>query len=158
MAEIANLVDVLGNDFIKKDGSKIPELDYLNNDDVVVVLYFSAHWCPPCRVATPLLISMYNEIIANGKKLEIIFLSFDQNEEQFTEYVESMPWICLPFTQTDKRNQLMQKFGVRGIPSIQVLNKKGNPVFEDAVSHFFMNKKKHNDVFTAWKSAVEQNK
>lgn len=155
---MSNLLEVIGNDFIKSDGSKPADLEYLNSDDVAVVLYFSAHWCPPCRVCTPLLISMYNEINEKGKKLEVIFFSFDQNEEQYFEYVESMPWISLPFTQTEKRNTLMQKYGVRGIPSLQIVNKKGDAVFDDAVSHFFMNKKKHEEIYTAWKNAIDQNK
>ena len=43
----------------------------------VVCLYFSAHWCPPCRQFTPVLSKMYTEIKKLGKKLEVIFVSCD---------------------------------------------------------------------------------
>ena len=33
-------------------------------------LYFSAHWCPPCKAFTPKLVETYNKVKAAGKQLE----------------------------------------------------------------------------------------
>ncbi len=52
----------------------------------LIGLYYSAHWCPPCRNFTPVLIDFYHQV----KKLhphdfEVIFLSCDQSLEQFNK-------------------------------------------------------------------------
>jgi len=46
-----------------------------------VLLYFSAHWCPPCRGFTPVLAQAYND--ATDKNCEVIFLSSDGSESEF---------------------------------------------------------------------------
>ena len=45
----------------------------------VVAIYFSAHWCPPCRKFTPILCKKYNTLKEVGKSFEIIFVSIVQN-------------------------------------------------------------------------------
>merc|ERR1711998_484877 len=55
-----------------KDGS-VPTTDALQNK--VFGLYFSAHWCPPCRGFTPKLAETYNTLKAAGKNFEIVFVS-----------------------------------------------------------------------------------
>ena len=60
-------------------------------------LYFSAHWCPPCRGFTPKLIDYYNGWQAAKKDttLEIIFVSSDRTAEECEEYYKDMPWVAL---------------------------------------------------------------
>lgn len=65
-------------------------------------LYFSAHWCPPCRSFTPKLVEVYNELQKSGKNFEIVFCSSDRDEEGFKEYYETMPWKCVPFEDRDR--------------------------------------------------------
>merc|ERR1712196_331955 len=67
----------------------------------LVMLYFSAHWCGPCRHFTPKLVALYNELKASGSKFEIIFVSSDKDLESFKEYYGTMPWMSLPYG--DKR-------------------------------------------------------
>ena len=68
----------------------------------VVGIYFSAHWCPPCRGFTPELVKFYN---ANheGKNFEIIFVSSDRDEKSFKEYYNDMPWLALAFSERNKK-------------------------------------------------------
>jgi len=48
---------------------------------------------------TPKFAKAYNEINDNlKKKLDIVFISFDKNEENFNEYFKDMPWKALPFS------------------------------------------------------------
>ena len=62
-----------------------------------VGIYFSAHWCPPCRAFTPVLGQFYDEVNKDGKKIEIIFVSSDQDDAKFKDYFASMPWKACSF-------------------------------------------------------------
>ena len=68
-------------------------------------MYFSAHWCPPCRGFTPKLAEWYNNFkkLPNGDKLEIVFVSSDRDEKTFKEYYAEMPWLALPYADRDKK-------------------------------------------------------
>ena len=68
---------------------------------VQVVLYFSAHWCPPCRAYTPILAECYK----NGldKHVEIIFCSSDRDQSGFNEYYSQMPWAAIPFADRETK-------------------------------------------------------
>ena len=90
----------------------------------VIALYFSAHWCPPCRSFTPVLGKFYNEVNKTKKQLEIIFVSLDQDEAQFKEYHETMPFLAIPWKGDRKGNA--DTLGISGIPALLVLNKDGS--------------------------------
>jgi len=87
-------------------------------------LYFSAHWCPPCRAFTPKLAETYNKIKAAGKEFEIVFVSSDQKEKEFNEYFESMPWATLGF-QDERADELSELCGVEGIPQLTLVSADG---------------------------------
>merc|ERR1719189_1069843 len=44
-------------------------------ENEVIGIYFSAHWCPPCRGFTPVLAETYETLAKAGKKFEIVFVS-----------------------------------------------------------------------------------
>ena len=95
------------------------------NSSRLVGLYFSAHWCPPCRRFTPMLIEAYNhlkeEFPSHG--LEIVFVSSDRSESEFQHYYASMPWAAVPFDTTGMRQQLVShRFGIQGIPGLVILD------------------------------------
>ncbi|KAJ7557947.1 hypothetical protein O6H91_04G017400 [Diphasiastrum complanatum] len=93
-----------------------------------VGLYFSAHWCPPCRNFTPKLISAYNELHQKGKDFEIVFISSDRDEEAFKSYYGSMPWLALPFSDRQSKSTLSSYFDIQGIPSLVILGPDGKTV------------------------------
>ena len=94
-------------------------------------LYFSAHWCPPCRLFTPVLVDFYNKINEKEKKLEIIFVSNDQSPQQFNEYYKTMPWCVVNFDD-DIRDTLGEAFQINGIPTLLVFDNKGKKLCDDA--------------------------
>lgn len=99
----------------------------------VVALYFSAHWCPPCRGFTPELKDVYEKILAAGNAFEIVFISCDQDLEAQKEYMKESHgnWLALP--QGDPfAKQLMDKYGVRGIPTLIVIKSNGDVVTDKA--------------------------
>ncbi|KAL3876104.1 hypothetical protein ACJMK2_033982 [Sinanodonta woodiana] len=95
-----------------------------------VGLYFSAHWCPPCRGFTPVLAEFYKNIKASKKAgmLEIVFISSDRDQESFNDYYAEMPWKALSFSDRQRKELLCGKFGIRGIPSFILLNAKDGSV------------------------------
>jgi thiol-disulfide isomerase/thioredoxin len=88
-----------------------------------VLLYFSAHWCGPCRQFTPLLKRFYELAKESGAKLEIVFVSSDRTERDMQSYFSQAhgSWLAVQFL-SHQRNTLGQQFGVRGIPSLVLLN------------------------------------
>ena len=52
-------MDILKSvNLIKADGTKKPSSEALAGKDIILI-YFSAHWCPPCRGFTPILKDFY---------------------------------------------------------------------------------------------------
>jgi nucleoredoxin len=96
----------------------------------VLGLYFSAHWCPPCRAFTPQLAQWYRRVkkSGNGEKFDIVFLSSDRDEAQFREYFEEMPWHALPYEDRERKNSASRKFKVSGIPTLVFLNAENGSV------------------------------
>ena len=64
-----------------------------------------------------------NKDSTDKKKLEIIFISCDQDETSFNNYFATMPWIAVKWG--DDRQKLGQEMGISGIPALLVMNKDG---------------------------------
>lgn len=86
-------------------------------------IYFSANWYPQCQSFTKLLTDVYKQIKEKeGKKLEIIFVSSDEDLNAFHNYYESyMPWLAIPFSDLETKKALNKKFDVEGIPCLIIL-------------------------------------
>ncbi|XP_071849006.1 nucleoredoxin-like [Apostichopus japonicus] len=93
----------------------------------VLGIYFSAHWCPPCKGFTPRLVDFYNKVNEAGKNFEIVFSSGDRNEASFKEYFATMPWLALPF-QDQRAKQLSAIFEVSGIPMLIIIDEYGKVI------------------------------
>lgn len=99
----------------------------------VIAVYFSAHWCPPCRAFTPKLASVYQQAKAAGKKFEVVFCSADHSEEEFLGYFDTMPWLAIKYDD-DEREAFMGKFSVQGIPKLCILAPSGQIIVDNAVN------------------------
>jgi len=86
-----------------------------------VGVYFSAHWCPPCRGFTPQLAQAYKDKLKDC--MEIVFVSHDRTEKEFGEYYNSMPWCAVQF-KSEAMGALKKNFNVTGIPMLVILNTK----------------------------------
>ena len=96
----------------KKDSRTDVPVESLEDEGRVLGLYFSAHWCPPCRGFTPKLAEWYIKLTgaALKDKLEIVFVSSDRDEDAFDEYFDSMPWLCLPYNERDVKVSLAKVY------------------------------------------------
>ncbi len=65
-----------------------------------VGIYFSAHWCPPCRAFTPKLAELYKETQASSQSFRMVFVSCDIDERSFNQYRSTMPWPAVPLNSS----------------------------------------------------------
>jgi len=115
------LAEALGDSFVRADGSEV-SLASIAKSGANVGVYFSAHWCGPCRQFTPKLIEAYDKMLGDpAKPFEVIFVSGDRDEAGFKEYFGSMPWLAVPFDDEKRRDALNEYFGVQGIPHFVML-------------------------------------
>jgi len=96
-----------------------------------VFIYFSAHWCPPCRGFTPVLAEFYKANAAS-KNFEIIFVSSDRDQKSFDEYYGEMPWLALPFNKRAEKDQVSGNFQVKGIPTLILFGPDGKMITNQA--------------------------
>ena len=110
-----------------KDGDKTKNTTFeeVSKSAPLIGIYFSAHWCPPCRMFTPQLVSFYNSVNKTKKEIEIIFVSSDQAEEEFKTYYGEMPWAAVPY-ESEAREDLSDIFQVVGIPTLLVFDNEGH--------------------------------
>merc|ERR1711963_662844 len=103
-----------GSLVVDKKNEKVP-LKQLQSADVVG-LYFSAHWCGPCRGFTPQLAKLYNECKDKKKNFE------------------EMPWCALSFKERTLKNNLSELYDVQGIPTLVLLTGNGELITDDGRS------------------------
>ena len=91
-----------------------------------VGIYFSAHWCPPCRSFTPNLVKFRDK---NKKNFEVVFVSSDRSPDAQMDYMKEadMKWYTLPHRSAEA-NALSKKFQVRGIPSLVIVSEEGKTI------------------------------
>lgn len=97
------LVDLLGENVQNKSKDEVA-VSSLLGEGKILGLYFSAHWCGPCRAFTPNLVKFYEsfkETNTGDEELEIVFVSSDRDEVAFEEYYKEMPWLSLNFSSRE---------------------------------------------------------
>ena len=57
----------------------------------------------------------------SGKDFEIVFVSWDSDDSSFQNYHNEMPWLAMPYDNEDLKDALNDKYQVRGIPSLVLL-------------------------------------
>lgn len=108
---------------IDKEGNKVDKETIKSKK--YVALYFSAHWCPPCRGFTPKLAQTYNKMKESRQDFEFIFVSSDRDEKSFNEYFAEMPWLAFDKKASNYdmvKSTLSGMFDVSGIPALGVID------------------------------------
>lgn len=111
------LWEVLAAGVVQDAAGATVTVDALRSGRRAVALYFSAHWCPPCRAFTPELATWYKER-SSALGLEIVFVSSDEDAEHFDEYAAEMPWARLRFADRAVKDELAQLYEIEGIPAL----------------------------------------
>jgi len=113
---------LLGSKFLATDGKTEVGLEVLGDADLVGI-YFSAHWCGPCRGFTPKLVTFAEMLKEEGVNFPILFASSDRDAKGFDEYFATMPWLAFPFGDA-RIKELNKKYEVSGIPWLVVVDAK----------------------------------
>ncbi len=87
----------------------------------VVIIYFWATWCGPCKVESPRLKALYDKHKDDG--LAVLAVSNDRQVDALKRYVEQhkLPWPQIH----DAKGELLGRFGVTGIPMFYILGRDG---------------------------------
>ena len=98
-------------------------------------LYFSAHWCGPCRKFTPQLVAYYNQIARDHPEFEIIFVSADKSADGMATYMREtgMPWPAIEYSKLASVPAL-QKYAGKGIPDLVIVDASGKVLADSFVS------------------------
>merc|ERR1711918_111641 len=66
--------------------------------------------------------------LGKERKTAIVFVSSDRDQAGFDEYYGEMSFFAMPFAQRDLKGAISEKYGVRGIPTLVLLDGKGDLV------------------------------
>merc|ERR1712170_131132 len=122
--KMTNVQETFKNtNLIKQDGSEVSGAVL---KDKKVLVYFSAHWCPPCRGFTPVLKEKWENQLKSAD-VQIVFVSSDRDDASATSYFNNdhgdyfmAPHGC------EAGMTLKSDLGVRGIPTLAFFNADGS--------------------------------
>lgn len=123
---------------VKELGRPVPEViagqlvNHLNQSvklkpSAYYLIYFAAHWCPPCREFTPKLADAYKKM-KKGDNVNVIFVSGDRTVKEMCDYMKVMPWYAVKFNGVAAK-ELYAAFGEKGIPNLVVVNRAGKAIY-----------------------------
>jgi nucleoredoxin len=95
----------------------------------LIALYFSAHWCGPCRKFTPQLVEYYNRIAPQHPEFELLFVSYDHSQAGMETYMRetNMPWPAIDYAKVSGKTALT-KYAGYGIPDLVVIDASGTVI------------------------------
>jgi len=109
-----------------------------NLEDKTVLLYFSAKWCPPCQQFTPKLVDFQKQ---HSQQVDVVLVSWDRSVDAMKAYINEKKmgdfYSIPPGSQLNR--VLSDKFDIKGIPSVVVVNPSGSVVTEDGRRHITFN-------------------
>lgn len=119
-----DLAKIFENKLVDADGKPVKS-DALAKAKYTLV-YFSAHWCPPCRKFTPKLVEFTGKHRKDGN-FEVVFVSSDRDEKAMLGYMSEtkMTWGGVLGAGADLKDL---KNGVSGIPCLRLFDKNGRLV------------------------------
>lgn len=100
----------------------------------VVVLDFWASWCPDCRKDAPNIVRMYHEFKEKG--VVFVGVSFDTEKANWEKAIEKygMEYTAVSELKKMRESEIAKQYGVKWIPAMVVIDKKGNVVLSTVLS------------------------
>jgi thiol-disulfide isomerase/thioredoxin len=107
------------------------EVDLAKMRGKVVLIDFWATWCGPCVAELPNVLKVYEKL--HDKGFEIVGISLDQDQAKLESFVKEkgMKWSQY-FDGKGWQNDISSRFGIKSIPAMWLVDKKGMLVSNDA--------------------------
>lgn len=149
LTTFASLEELVGPELVDADGNKV---ETASLEGKVIGLYFSASWCGPCRAFTPSLVKLRDR---KDDEFEVVFVSSDRSAEDQAEYMKDydMEWPAIPH-DSPRRQELGAKYGIRGIPSLVIVDDRGNLITKDGRSEMSGSDSDARKALRAWRRAA----
>merc|ERR1712113_562432 len=166
---LKNMDLIKSQTLIRSDGSEVGAKSALSEKDLVLI-YFSAKWCPQSERYTPMLKEFYEKV--SDKGVEIIFASWDKSSEEMLSNMKEShgdtdgigrgfcdcgaegsegKGVCKKLKEKSSgiREELEEKFEVEDLPTLVVMRADGTLVTENGVEDII--DEEASDVIEEWK-------
>jgi nucleoredoxin len=141
---------LLGRRVVDNRGNK-HKVRHLAEDNGIILLYFGAKFCPPCRELHQALDSKYRQWIERGYNINVVFISSDSHEHEFNEYFGKQAWLAVPYKYSKRRQRLQRCFGASsGIPRLIAIRASDGAVIDSNARQTF--NELGRDAFQHWNS------
>ena len=141
---VSAVADLTKGDLVSwKEGGLAPFDDTPMAKKKLIALYFSAHWCSPCKKFTPQLVEFYNRVAPQHPEFEVIFISHDHSPGEMETYMREaqMPWPAVEFGKLPGKAAL-KKYEGDGIPCLVVLDAGGKVLSDSYVEKKYVGPEK----------------
>lgn len=99
------LVDLLGERLVNREKAEL-DVHALGSKLSLLGLYFGCSLNGPCKQFNASLCEFYSKFKKSSEhkdKLEIVFISSDQDQKQWQDFLQEMTWPALPFKDRHKK-------------------------------------------------------
>ncbi|RKP27147.1 thioredoxin-like protein [Syncephalis pseudoplumigaleata] len=87
---------------------------------MLVGVYFTASWCPPCQAFSPTLRAFAQ---THAAAFQVVLVSLDTDPDAAAEYIVGKTgWLAVPWADRARRQSLTKQLGVSMIPQLTILN------------------------------------
>jgi len=145
---------LIGNKLLTKNNVLV-DTNLLLENKKYVGLYFSAKLCKYCKEFNPFLFKACEKI---SDDCEFIYISSDNNQEEFDEYFQTLPFSAVPFQSRSIKHELIQLFDIKTVPNLvfiskntKLINTNGRYLVQDNIdiltSEMVVNNLHYNDLY-----------
>lgn len=122
-----SLPDLFGDLLYRADGTTV-DVQTLQTR-VLIGIYFASPTCPACAGFSPILMEAYGQWQDEGRSFEVVLVSPGISDLGLLNYMSEtgMGWLAVP-SQSKRANTLAQRYNVRWIPTLVVIDPEGGTV------------------------------
>lgn len=100
----------------------------LFEDINLIGILFLVDWHPSSQNIVSFLKNFYERTNSQSKKLELVFCSADDNEQEYNNITQNMPWLIIPYSNNTVREQLLKNTEINVMPTLIIINTEGKQI------------------------------